>query len=814
MNDNKNLRNMNSEESQRLAKMRQAMFKAFSEASKDNNDENSFYDISQGNHFINLVQNKPVITNNVSEFSQKKSHIEMHNEAEKQAPQNLQNHQVLREKQEEIQQDKQEAQRELQNSQEMQEAKEDFNSKFNERSPVEIEISDPRPLFIEDVNEERHTTGVQKKQGLSFFNKLLNRFKDEHIREAIEFSRENEEHGSAFFSLADNEEAIEPAIDSKNEPKSEGFEATKKASAGQELSEADTTEFERENCATAEVEENEVEGSELATQQFTKSSEAIGEKEDTEDEEEIEDTEESEKVLDKKKSAVDNQEDWQEQNLDDLALDDKVLGDKQDQDLKRIVKEGTKQVKLNFAKFKQGLKKQVEENKKKSQARRADFKKANEEIRYELESEHSASLPAEERQKKERLEASDNPHQRLKLKSDEISRRKELLKARISFFVIAMVLLLTPFFYVLIKPQNLYSEGEKRALTLFPKITLDSVLSADFMRDFEKYSNDQFPLRREFLGVNYLMRRGLLNKDNGSVIFGKDSYLFNKTAINDDGQYYQNVSILKDLDEAVGRGDYGNREVYCAIVPNKEVILPDKLPTNTPVRNQDLYQDLIKRICQNINYVDMKSNLLDAEKKARTFYMTDHHWTSYGAFAGTNSIFSSMNLNLLYADRFDKNIVKDDFLGSLIAKSGKISLKKDDIEIWRNKEFESDPNSTLEVRSENNLVLRKGLYEPQALDADSPYDVFAGGEFPFLSFHTSSADDKQGQSILIIKDSFADSTLPFMTQRFAHIYYLDPRYSNLSISDVLAEYPDISKVLILMNFNSFVEEANFGKIIN
>ena len=57
----------------------------------------------------------------------------------------------------------------------------------------------------------------------------------------------------------------------------------------------------------------------------------------------------------------------------------------------------------------------------------------------------------------------------------------------------------------ILKPRDEFSDSERRALAEMPKLSLESVLNentdASFMRLFEKYSIDQFPLRDTFRRV-------------------------------------------------------------------------------------------------------------------------------------------------------------------------------------------------------------------------------------------------------------------------------------------------------------------------
>ena len=53
----------------------------------------------------------------------------------------------------------------------------------------------------------------------------------------------------------------------------------------------------------------------------------------------------------------------------------------------------------------------------------------------------------------------------------------------------------------ILKPVDKESVSERRALAGFPEFGYKSVLTGEFMTDFEKYTLDQFPLRDRFRTV-------------------------------------------------------------------------------------------------------------------------------------------------------------------------------------------------------------------------------------------------------------------------------------------------------------------------
>ena len=50
-------------------------------------------------------------------------------------------------------------------------------------------------------------------------------------------------------------------------------------------------------------------------------------------------------------------------------------------------------------------------------------------------------------------------------------------------------------------PNKTFSDSERRKLAAFPELSLTTISNGTFMTDFEKYSQDQFPLRNLFRSI-------------------------------------------------------------------------------------------------------------------------------------------------------------------------------------------------------------------------------------------------------------------------------------------------------------------------
>lgn len=72
------------------------------------------------------------------------------------------------------------------------------------------------------------------------------------------------------------------------------------------------------------------------------------------------------------------------------------------------------------------------------------------------------------------------------------------------------------------------------------------------------------------------------------------------------------------------------------------------------------------------------------------------------------------------------------------------------------------------------------LFDSSKLDTKDQYDVFLGGDFSVVDIKTVSTESKR---LLLIKDSFADCFVQFLTPYYREIVVVDPRYYSGTIEE-------------------------------
>jgi alginate O-acetyltransferase complex protein AlgJ len=78
----------------------------------------------------------------------------------------------------------------------------------------------------------------------------------------------------------------------------------------------------------------------------------------------------------------------------------------------------------------------------------------------------------------------------------------------------------------------------------------------------------------------------------------------------------------------------------------------------------------------------------------------------------------------------------------------------------------------------------QGIYWEEYLNKKDKYSVYLGGN---PSVTVVKNPDAKGDKLLLLKDSFANSMIPYLSQNFSEIHMIDLRYYNLDIYEYIQQ---------------------------
>ena len=340
-----------------------------------------------------------------------------------------------------------------------------------------------------------------------------------------------------------------------------------------------------------------------------------------------------------------------------------------------------------------------------------------------------------------------------------------------------------------------FSESENRVLASFPKLTISSLADGSFMKSFETYMADQFIFRDKLISAKTYFDRLSGKKEENGVYIGEEGFLIEK-------QSEYNKKKVKALAKSINTfmKKYPDAKKMVAISPNASYVYADKLPENIEMSNQ--FDQLTKIMNslegKNYTFLNVSKALLKAGEKHQIFYKTDHHWTTRGAYAVFQSISDKWGINTSKVP-YEFMTVSAGFEGTLASKTG-IHDVNDKVEICLPK----NSKGTYVVSYESQDKKTASLFDADKLNQKNKYEVFLGGNYDKVVIDTVSTSKN---TLLIIKDSYANCLIPMLTPYFAKIVVVDPRYMTDSIHTVMEEY-SFSHVLFLYNLNTFLQDTS------
>lgn len=343
-------------------------------------------------------------------------------------------------------------------------------------------------------------------------------------------------------------------------------------------------------------------------------------------------------------------------------------------------------------------------------------------------------------------------------------------------------------------PSKVFSESENRMLQQLPKFSLETLVSGKFTSEFESYISDQFMERDFWNGLKSDADQGVGKKDSNGVYISKDGYLIQKFSPPEKGDLEDKVKAVQAFDKATP----GLRK-YMMLVPTAAAVLEDKLPPYASGGDEMVYWEKIKDShLGDIRFIDV-SPALEANKEQPIYYKTDHHWTTKGAFLAYRELGAPMSFTPKNEDDFNIRQVTSQFYGSLYSKSGYRHIQPDSIELYYPK---TPGNISVDYVDEQQSA--DSMYVMGNLTMKDKYTVFFNGNHGLIRITT---DNTEGKRLLIVKDSYANSLIPFLTPHFSEIDVIDLRYYDGDVLK-LTEDRQFHDMLILYNFTTFFEDPS------
>jgi len=310
------------------------------------------------------------------------------------------------------------------------------------------------------------------------------------------------------------------------------------------------------------------------------------------------------------------------------------------------------------------------------------------------------------------------------------------------------------------------SFSERRTLKEFPELNFDTLISGDFMKEFEPYLLDQMVFRDNFRQLKSWFELSVLNKNDVNDLFLENDHIFKLEYPYKPEMTEYFVEYINKINEMYLK----DNQVYISLIPDKNYFLDEAY----------LKIDYIKMIDEikssDMTYIDIFQTL-----SLEDYYTTDPHWRQENLSEVIEMLSKEMNFEMKYQmhDYIQNSFEK--FYGAYASQSG-FRIDAEELLYLSHPDFED-----LIIKNYEKSEATE-LYDIESLEGMDAYDVFLSGASPLIEIYNPNANTTK--ELIIFRDSFGSSITPLLVGSYEKITLVDTRYVGAEYLDEFIEFSD------------------------
>lgn len=325
------------------------------------------------------------------------------------------------------------------------------------------------------------------------------------------------------------------------------------------------------------------------------------------------------------------------------------------------------------------------------------------------------------------------------------------------------------------------SVSERRPLAQLPAITQQSLLSGQWMKDFETYSLDQFPLRDSFRTLKSLSHYYVLNQSDNNDIYLADGYAakleypLSRPSVEHALERFENLyqTYLQGMD------------VTAAIVPDKGCYLAQE--NGYPALDYGLLCQRMEQGMPWATFVDLWDTL-----DVQDYYRTDTHWRQEQILEAAQRLCQALGATQPVREDYTVTQLERPFYGVYYGQAA-LPMKPETMYI-----LESPLLDACTVYDHETGKTGK-IYDMAKLESRDLYDVYLSGPKALLTIENPNA--KSDRELIVFRDSFGSAMIPLLVQEYATVTVVDIRYIS---SQQLEEYITFADQQVLFLYSTLL----------
>ncbi len=331
------------------------------------------------------------------------------------------------------------------------------------------------------------------------------------------------------------------------------------------------------------------------------------------------------------------------------------------------------------------------------------------------------------------------------------------MKNKISVILFAAVLFCTSLLCMM-KPETAFSESERRELAKMPKVSVETILSGEFIQKFESYTVDQFPFREGLRKIKALASRYIFAQSDNNGLYTADGHISKI-------EYPENPEMM-DIAAEKFNFIYENylknssSAVYLSIVPDKNHFIAKK--------NGYLSLDYVafaERFAAKVPYMQYLDvmPLLSADD----YYRTDSHWKQENITDVAEFLTAQMGADATAS--YETVTLDAPFYGVYAGQLAR-SFGADKLNYLTNDMLKNCVVSYYDTGKPK----AGDMYHMEKAQGRDPYEMFLSGTMPLVTIENPSANSDR--ELILFRDSFGSSLAPLLASAYSKITVVDIRY--------------------------------------
>ena len=362
------------------------------------------------------------------------------------------------------------------------------------------------------------------------------------------------------------------------------------------------------------------------------------------------------------------------------------------------------------------------------------------------------------------------------------------MKDKIISIVISIIIIIMMILFIF-SNKNELSYNENRYLQKFPEFSFEKLFNNEYLDKLTNYLEDYFPFREQLITIrtNTLSLMGFKEVNN---VFITDKYLIEK--------YLKPIKTKKIINKINYINEQLDVNIEVMLVPTSISIYTEYVPKyyeNNQIKDLEYIYDNL-----DVKTINVYNILKENKDKYQLYYYMDHHWTIFGAYFAYLKYCEENNIKPYDLSDFIIEPVSNEFMGTIYSKILKSTDKKDTIYKVTKEDV------TYNLKYYDHTV--DTLYDDKYLSEKDKYSYYLSNNSSIIEIETNIDNN---ETLLIIKDSYANSIIPFLVNHYKNIIIIDPRYYKSSIIDYVKEN-NIKNILFLYNMNTIDTDAGIYTI--